>query len=319
MSFVSLQNCSGEDKTYVDATLENNVYMQELSYFLFMAAHGWFAYFFYQTTTETTFKFQNSKVLRNLPALESDLEDPSQIELTSDQIKQMVKQKRIFIVTGIGLFILGTIKAIYVTMDKSSYRLGWRSVLLSMTQMIEITIIILPLILALRKLRKFKTEHKQEVRKTKLTIHFAITILLQLLFIFDFVLQWRLASVFWIQRQKPRTLKQVQSEIHACLFWQIVLQIFRVLYSIPLFYLLIDFHRQGCQECSNNDAGLVTNKNSAKTSKNNSKRNSISNLTTEPKTESDTLLQESYPDSDDPQNRIQAKKKQDANKIAAAH
>lgn len=92
----------------------------------------------------------------------------------------------------------------------------------SMTQMIEITIIILPLFLSLLKIRQFRTEHNKEVRTTKLRVHFAIAVLLQLLFIFDFILQWRLACVFWIDNS-GMTLEEAQAALKACLFWQVVL------------------------------------------------------------------------------------------------
>ena len=92
-----------------------------------------------------------------------------------------------------------------------------------MTQFLEMLIIILPLFLALLKLRQFRTKHKKQVRETKLRVHFAIATLLLLLFIVDTILQWRLASIFWIKHQNPLTFQEVQSDLRTCLYWQICL------------------------------------------------------------------------------------------------
>lgn len=84
------------------------------------------------------------------------------------------------------MFFLGLSKALYIQ-NVHRKRKPYESFSFATTQTIEVAFIMVPLIASLLKLRMLKTKYGQSVHETKLSLHFSIAVLLQILFIFDFM------------------------------------------------------------------------------------------------------------------------------------
>jgi hypothetical protein len=139
----------------------HHVYWQESSYFFFMAAHGWFAYFFLQTTTLLQYHFENK---RNIDVVTQGIDNvSSHQELTPAQKKQFICQKWGFLVAGALMFWLGLGKSLYIQ-NVHRKRKPYESFLFAMTQLVEIAVIIVPLVISLYKLRRLKTKYGLQVQ-----------------------------------------------------------------------------------------------------------------------------------------------------------
>jgi uncharacterized membrane protein YciS (DUF1049 family) len=123
------------------------------------------------------------------------------------------------VIIGVSLFLISAAKSIYIVLTDDRASENWEILMLSSSQMISILIIIAPLVITLYKLRRFRTEYNFIVPMSKLWMHFSIAILLQLLFIFDFIMDWKLATIFWLKDSENMLLQKAKDEFKACVTW----------------------------------------------------------------------------------------------------
>ena len=171
-----LQKCLGESRVTL-LSERNMVWEGQVSTCFFILANWWLAYFFLQTTTIVE------------PQLLYRYQDSIPEEAKIKQAKKYNRQTIIFL-TIAGIEVIITIIKVAISSSEPYDLQETTSLLFCLSPVVFSVATLIPLLITFVKLRSYKKKYGMKIERFKLVMHMIVCIMILLLYIFNFLLQY---------------------------------------------------------------------------------------------------------------------------------